>query len=150
MKRIIAMALAVGATLPALAEETPVDVVRGLFDAMRAGDGAAIMARVVPGASLDRLQRDGTLRRGSFDKWAAWVDTLDAGVADEQIFGVKTFHQDDDLATVHAPFVVSLNGEVKGCGVNQFTLVKTPDGWRVVYGVDKPTGQDCAAFRQAH
>lgn len=131
---------------PAFAQ-TPEDVVNQLFDAMRDSDGAAIRALVQPGAPLQRLKADGMLMDGSFEKWAAWVDTLEAGAADEHIFGVETFYGGPGFATVSAPFVIYLRGDLVGCGVNQFTLAKTTDGWRIVHGMDVQHQGDCTTYR---
>lgn len=136
------------ATPHAAAEETAEDVVVQLFDAMRAGDGDTIRAMVVADARLDRLQPDGTLRQGTFDRWINWVGQQAEGDADEQIFSVETLSRTDELATVWAPFTIRYKGEMVGCGVNQFTLGKTADGWRILYGIDKPAQEDCATFRE--
>lgn len=121
-------------------------VVVELFNAMRAGDGAALKALVVDDARLDRLQPDGTLRQGPFDRWINWVDQQEQGDADEQIFGVEVLSMSPELATVWAPFTVTYKGDLVGCGVNQFTLGKTADGWRVLYGIDMPSQEDCTTF----
>lgn len=146
-KSLLALAFGALVMTPAHAQDSAQDTVVKLFDGMRAGDGDAIRALVLPEARLDRLKADGTLHQSTFERWASWVDTLESGQADEQIFGVKTVAYSKELATVWAPFVVSLDGEVKGCGVNQFTLAHTAEGWRILYGIDKPTDEDCTAFR---
>lgn len=146
LRAIAAAGLAAMVSLPASAE-TPQDVIVKLFDAMRAGDGAALSALVVPDARLDRLQPDGTLRQGAFARWIAWVDEQAEGDADEQIFGVKTLSVSDELSTVWAPFTIRYKGELVGCGVNQFTLAKTGEGWRILYGIDMPSTEDCSTFR---
>lgn len=145
---IAALAIAVGSGAVA-ANDTPEDVINTLFHGMRAGDGSMIKALVMPDARLDRLQEDGSIRSGNFDSWINWVDTQNEGDADEQIFGVRTMSQTEELATVWAPFTLNYKGKLVSCGVNQFTLAKSSDGWRVVYGIDKhePKGTDCAAFR---
>ena len=118
---ILAVVLGAGR---AMAGDDAQAVVYALFDAMRAGDGAAVRALVVPDARLDRLRKDGTLHQGNFEAWASWVDQQAAGDADEQIFGVRTLSVSPELATVWAPFTVTYKGELVGCGVNQFTLAK--------------------------
>ena len=136
-------------SVEAIAETTPEDVIDTLFEGMLAGDGSVIRALVMPGARLDRLQEDGSIRGGNFESWISWVDTQNNGDANEQIFGVQTMSRTDELATVWAPFTLVYKGDLVGCGVNQFTLAKSVDGWRVVYGIDKhePKGTDCNAFR---
>ena len=134
---------------PALAHpETPEKTVLALFDAMRAGDGAAIRSLVRPAAVLQRVEADG-VRDSTFDAWATWVDTLDPGDADEQIFAVRveTFA---DLASVWAPFVIDLNGERVGCGVNHFTLARTGERWQIIHGVDVQDGGDCTTFQERY
>jgi len=134
------------ASMGAQAASTPEGVVDELFDAMRAGNGDALRVLVVADARLDRLQPDGSLRQGTFERWINWVDEQNKGDADEQIFGVQTLSKSAELATVWAPFTITYKGELVGCGVNQFTLGKTVDGWRVLYGIDMPSEQDCAAY----
>ncbi|SDD92551.1 hypothetical protein [Kordiimonas lacus] len=148
MKPLLMAALMLGFSLPATASDGPAHVVTKLFDGMRAGDGDAIRALVVPGAKLDRLKKDGTLHQGTFEKWAGWVDTLKPGQADEQVFGVRVLQASDDLATVWAPFQVLFDGELVGCGVNQITLAREATGWRILYGIDQPTSEDCLTFRE--
>ncbi|WP_262693423.1 nuclear transport factor 2 family protein [Kordiimonas aquimaris] len=147
--KLVTLCAAAALSGAAIAETTPEDVVNTLFDGMRAGDGSVIRALVVPDARLDRLNGDGSIRGGNFERWISWVDTQNDGDANEQIFGVQTMSRTDELATVWAPFTLVYKGEMVGCGVNQFTLAKSSDGWRVVYGIDKhePKGTDCNAFR---
>jgi len=133
----------------AVAEETAIDVVNILFEAMRQGDGAAISAIVEKEARLDRLQLDGTLQHGTFSDWIAWVNDQGVGDANEQIFGVKTLQASPELATVWAPFIIHYKGKLAGCGVNQFTLAKSSEGWRILYGIDTPHKGDCDAYRSS-
>jgi hypothetical protein len=147
MRAVFALLAGMIMSAPTLAETTPEGVVNELFDAMRAGDGAAIRALVNEGAPLQRLAADGTLREDSFEKWSAWVDTLDAGDVDELVFGVETFYGGPGFATVSAPFVIYMKDELVGCGVNQFTMVKITDGWRIVHGIDVQHEGNCRTYR---
>ncbi|RMB12200.1 hypothetical protein BXY39_0692 [Eilatimonas milleporae] len=123
----------------------PLAVVTALFDAMRAGDGAAVRPLVMEGASLNRVMADGRRRAGSFETWANWVDRQDAGAADERIFNVRV-DRFGPLASVWAPFKLYFNGELATCGVNHFILNETDAGWRIVHGIDTPHAGDCATF----
>ncbi|MEO1476531.1 MAG: hypothetical protein AAFS13_09130 [Pseudomonadota bacterium] len=127
---------------------SPEATVRALFDAMRAGNGDSVRALVRDGAPLQRATPDG-VRDITFEDWASWIDTLEPSQADEQIFSVevKIF---GILASVWAPFVISLNGEVAGCGVNHFLLAEEAAGWIVIHGADTPYDGDCGAFRSAY
>jgi len=145
-KILLAGIAALTASTGVFAASTPEGVVDELFDAMRAGDGAALRALVVADARLDRLQPDGSLRQGTFERWISWVDQQSEGDADEQTFGVQTLSKSAELATVWAPFTIRYKGELVGCGVNQFTLGKTGEGWRVLYGIDMPSTDDCTTY----
>ncbi len=147
MKKFMTVVVAtLGIALPINAQSGAEEVVEKLFDAMRAGDGAAIRAMVVDDARLDRLQPDGSLRQGTFDRWINWVDQQAEGDADEQTFGVEVLSKSEELATVWAPFTIRYKGDLVGCGVNQFTLGKTAEGWRILYGIDMPATTDCETF----
>ena len=126
--------------------DTPLDVVNALFDAMRAGDGAKVRSLALENAPLDRAQADGNIRRGTLQAWSEWVDRQEAGDADEQIFATKVA-EFGGTANVFAPFVLHYKGNLVGCGVNQFMLAKTTEGWRISYGIDTPHSGDCKTFR---
>lgn len=145
-RKYLAAVAMVFAVSPAGAAQSPEDVVITLFNGMRSGDADAIRALVVPDARLDRLHPDGRLQQGTFERWINWVGQQAEGDADEQIFGVETLSKSEELATVWAPFTIRYKGELVGCGVNQFTLGKTADGWRILYGIDKPAQTDCETF----
>jgi len=146
--RTFILAIAMTVSLPVWGEtETPIDMVHQLFDGMREGDGPKMAAMVVADARLDRLQPDGSLKQGTFARWIAWAGKQTPGDADEQIFGVKILSESPELATVWAPFTIDYKGKQVGCGVNQFTLAKTAEGWKFLYGIDMPHEGDCAAFR---
>lgn len=126
--------------------ESPKAVIEKLFDGMRAGDGDMIRALVTDGASLDRVTKDGELRTGGFERWIAWVDQQKEGDADERIFAVKT-QEFDNLATVWAPFILYYKGDLVGCGVNQFTLAKVANVWKIVHGIDTAHNGSCEGFQ---
>ncbi|HPF45893.1 MAG: nuclear transport factor 2 family protein [Alphaproteobacteria bacterium] len=113
-----------------------------VFAAMRAGDAETLKTLILPDTPLDRANPDKPVTRGISKDWIDWVSTLKPGQADEQIFDVK-IHVEGPLAVAWAPFTIALDGELKSCGVNQFTLVKQPDGWRVAYLIDTHTPEKC-------
>jgi hypothetical protein len=126
--------------------ETPEGAIQKLFDGMRAGNGQAIRQLVLEGAQLDRVTKDGELRRGGFERWINWVDQQSAGDADEEIFAVRT-QEFGGLATVWAPFILHYKGELAGCGVNQFTLARQETTWKIVHGIDTAYDGDCSEFK---
>lgn len=117
-------------------------VVDQIFDAMRAGDAETINKLVLPETSLDRIMAGKPLNHGQLSDWVNWVATLKPGQADEQIFDVVV-QVEGPLATVWAPFTIAIDGVMKSCGVNHFTLVKLEDGWKVAYLIDTHTPEKC-------
>lgn len=115
-----------------------------VFNAMRAGDDEALKNLLLPDTNLDRISPDKPIERGDSSGWISWVGTLKPGQADEQIFDVK-IHVEGPLAVAWAPFTIAIDGELKSCGVNQFTLVKHADGWKVAYLIDTHTPEKCIA-----
>lgn len=113
-----------------------------VFDAMRAGDDEALKLLLLPDTKLDRISPDKPVERGDSSGWIGWVSTLSPGQADEQIFDVK-IHVEGPLAVAWAPFTIAIDGELKSCGVNQFTLVKHANGWKVAYLIDTHTPEKC-------
>lgn len=113
-----------------------------VFDAMRAGDGESLNSLILDDASLDRIAPNKAVERGTSTDWINWVSTLSPGQADEQIFDVE-IKVEGPLATAWAPFTIAIDGVLKSCGVNHFTLVKMADGWKVAYLIDTHTPEKC-------
>ncbi|MBL4603991.1 MAG: nuclear transport factor 2 family protein [Emcibacteraceae bacterium] len=129
-----------GATPEEIAEVRA--VLDQVFDAMRAGDDEALKSLLLPDTALDRISPDKPVVRDDASGWIEWVGSLKPGQADEQIFDVE-IHVEGPLAVAWAPFTIAIDGELKSCGVNQFTLVKHPEGWRVAYLIDTHTPEKC-------
>lgn len=149
MRLILTSLAALLTTSAAAAQDTPRAAIDALFDAMRAGDGEAVRMVVSEGASLGRIEADGSVRPSSFDDWANWVDTQNAGDADEQIFDVQV-HQSGNLASVWAPFTLTYKGDLVGCGVNTFILAWDNDRWAIIHGTDTQDSGDCTTFEERY
>lgn len=86
--------------------------------------------------------------------WQDWVATLEVGQAEEELFDVEV-EQYGKLASVWAPFVIRIDGELRGCGVNQFTMADVGEDdapeWRIVAGIDVQGDKgECAGIGQRH
>lgn len=147
MKKIIGgLALAISMSVTVSAAETPEGTINDLFDAMRAGDGAAIRALWVnEDAKLARITPEGEYRNNGYTRWADWVDQQEQGDADERIFNVQV-DEFGNLATVWAPFKIWYKGDLVGCGVNHFTLIKQEGDWRIAHGIDTQHTGDCNTY----
>ena len=122
------------------AAETPAHAavraaVTALFDAMRAGDGAAVRAAFHPDAALMSVGagRDGALRvqGGEVEGFATAVGTPHDAVWDERIGPVEV-RVDGPLATAWMPYRFYLGDTFSHCGVNAFQLADTGAGWQIV------------------
>ncbi len=125
---------------------SPEEAVRAIldevFDAMRAGDDEKLKTLILPDTSLDRISPNKAVERGEASGWIGWVGTLNPGQADEQIFDVE-IKIEGPLATAWAPFTIAIDGELKSCGVNHFTLIKSEESWKVAYLIDTHTPEKC-------
>lgn len=118
------------------------ELLNNVFDAMRAGDDETLKTLILEDTKLDRISPDQPVTRGVSADWIGWVGTLSPGQADEQIFDVE-INVEGPLATAWAPFTIAIDGELKSCGVNHFTLVKTDGEWKVAYLIDTHTPEKC-------
>lgn len=126
---------------------TPEAAVHSMMRAMYQGDAGMVDQVFLDGAQLRRVRSDGEVRPDGLSRWRDWVGTLDPGQAHEELFAV-TSEQFGNLATVWAPFIVSVDGAVVGCGVNTLTLARTDETWRIVFGMDTGEPADtCGDFK---
>lgn len=126
---------------------TPEAAVYSMMRAMYQGDAAMVDQVFHDTATLRRVTFDGELRPDGLQRWRDWVATLEVGDAHEELFAV-TSQQHGKLATVWAPFVISVNGARVGCGVNTMVLTETETGWRVIFGMDtSEPAEMCDGFR---
>jgi len=115
--------------------------------AMYQGDAARIDQIFRDGAALQRVEIDGNVMGDGLERWRNWVSTLELGQAHEEIFAVEV-QEFGNLASVWAPFVITFNGEIAGCGINQLSMARQNESWQVVSGMDIPAPKDtCENFK---
>lgn len=126
---------------------TPEAVAFSMMRAMYQGDQSMIDAIFLDSATLRRVTADGEVRPDGLQGWRDWVGTLEEGDAYEELFGV-TSNTFGNLATVWAPFMISVKGELVGCGVNQLTLARVDGDWRAIFVMDTHEPRDtCGDFK---
>ncbi|MEM9571120.1 MAG: hypothetical protein AAF996_06615 [Pseudomonadota bacterium] len=126
---------------------TPETTAYSMMRAMYQGDADLVDQVFTSDAQLRRVTSEGELRPDGLQRWRDWVGTLAVGDAHEALFGVtsETF---GNLATVWAPFTITYQGEMVGCGINQLTLAKIDENWRVVFGIDTQAPKNtCDTFK---
>lgn len=115
-------------------------VVTRLFDAMRAGDSAAVRAVFHPKAAMatagPRLDIDGV------DAFARAVGTPHADQWDERIYA-PVIHVDGALATVWTEYSFFIGGKFSHCGTDAFQLVRLDEAWRIFALVDTRRRTGC-------
>lgn len=129
---------------------TPEAAVASMMRAMYQGDAEMVDQVFLDGAQLRRVRSDGEVRPDGLQGWRDWVGTLAPGQAHEELFAV-TSERFGPLATVWAPFTVSVDGALVGCGINTLTLARTDDAWRIVFGMDTGEPADtCGDFKSRY
>ena len=123
-------------------------VAQGLFDAMEAGDTAAVRAAFAPGALLLglRTRADGTVayQRLTVDQFVGFMARDTRGVWLERAFHPEV-RISGTLATVWADYDFHLGGEFSHCGVDALQLLRFEDGWKIVSLADTYVRDGCPA-----
>ena len=126
---------------------TPRATAYSLMIAMYRGDVAMVDAVFADGGTLRRVSADGTVSGDARQAWQNRVSTFEVGQVNEEIFKLK-IEQFENLATVWAPFVIRVNGDIAGCGVNHLAMVRDGENWRIAAGMDTPAPKEsCAEFK---
>ena len=144
---IAAMAAAPGPADAQESEEAAVmAVIEEMFDAMRAGDSAAMRALLHPtatGASVSLREGVPTLtREESLDDFVQAVGTPHEEVWDERIWDAEV-RVDGNLATAWMKYAFYAGDEFSHCGVDAFQLFKGEDGWKVFHIADTRRREAC-------
>jgi hypothetical protein len=141
-----APAAAAPATNPAADRAEALGVVKKLFDAMRAGDSAAVRAVFHPQAQLSSalIGRDGApqVRIDSLSSFLKAVGTPHAEVWDERTSG-EVVHLDGPLAVVWTRYAFYAGTKFSHCGVDAFQIARTSAGWRIVSLIDTRQRTGC-------
>ncbi len=148
MRTILALfALLLPAT--ARAQPTPADeamaAVTALFEGMKAADSSAVAHVLHPDARLvTAAVREGVpaVVPTPIPAFLAGVAGAAPGALDERLYDVEV-RADGTMAAVWAPYRFYLNGQFSHCGVNQFTLARTADGWKILHILDTRRRADC-------
>ena len=143
---LAAMAMPAPAAAQDSEEAAVMAAVEAMFDAMRAGDSAAMRAVLHPtatGASVSVREGVPTLtREESLDGFVQAVGTPHEEVWDERIWDAEV-RIDGNLATAWMKYAFYLGAEFSHCGVDAFQLFKDEDGWKVFHIADTRQREGC-------
>jgi hypothetical protein len=140
------LSIAINVFAPQSATDAIKQTINTMFEAMKKGD--TILLRPV-------FSKDMVLQSVSTNKEGKTVLTTDK--ADDFVKIVGTPHAltyderivygdikiDGDLASVWAPYKFYLGDKFNHCGVDVFQLMKTTDGWKIIYIVDTRRKDNC-------
>lgn len=150
MKKILLFNLLLGISTGVFAQQSATDAVKQsvntMFDAMRKGDSTLLKSVFSKDMVLQSIStgKDGkaVLKTENGQDFAKSIGTPHTAVYDERIaFGdVKI---DGELANVWAPYQFYLGDKFSHCGVDVFQLMKTADGWKIIYIVDTRRKDNC-------
>lgn len=84
----------------------------------------------------------GMIKGGDKASFIASVAKTEAGVLNEQISNLEINTQ-DGLSTIWMDYSFYLNGNFSHCGVNNFTLAKEGNEWKIISIVDTRSKSDC-------
>jgi hypothetical protein len=117
-----------------------------LFDAMRKGDSTLLRSVFSKDMILQSVSNNkegkAVLSTEKADGFVKTIGTPHLLVYDERIV-FDAIKIDGDLASVWAPYKFYLGDKFSHCGVDVFQLIKTPDGWKIIYIVDTRRKDNC-------
>jgi len=150
MKRLFFFTITILLSACAFAQQSATDGVKQsintMFDAMRKGDSTmlkSVFAKEMVLQSISTNKEGKTvISVDSANDFAKAIGTPHKGVYDERIV-YGDIKIDGDLASVWAPYKFYLDDKFSHCGVDVFSLMKTPAGWKIIYIVDTRRKDNC-------
>jgi hypothetical protein len=150
MKRVLLLLIAVFTVITSFAQKADTasikQTINTLFDGMRKGDSTLLLSVFAKDMILQSVAEDASgkaiLSTEKADGFVKAIGTPHKMVYDERItFG--TINIDGDLASVWAPYKFYLGDKFSHCGVDVFQLLKTAEGWKIIYIVDTRRKDNC-------
>ncbi|MEO1656877.1 MAG: hypothetical protein AAFR65_04080 [Pseudomonadota bacterium] len=115
-------------------EERVLDLLDRFFVALERADLNVMRSIVDENADVTTLipDNDGTVVVNTVtrDGWLAGLDGME-GVIVELYWSPKVEISPIGLSHAWVPYVVEVNGKRSHCGVDAFTMVERPEGWRI-------------------
>jgi hypothetical protein len=140
----VALAAFQAPSQPAVTQSEIMVPVYSFFDAIAHRDKAAMLAQTVPDTEVT-INREGGLRHLTIDNLADLVVNLKGGTLAEPIHD-PIMLVDNNVASVWAPFVFTIDGKPTNCGTDIFTLAKLNGKWLIV-NLTYNSKKNCEAAR---
>ncbi|MCR8559168.1 nuclear transport factor 2 family protein [Mucilaginibacter sp. BJC16-A38] len=150
MKKLLPAIILLMISISTFAQQSATDGVKQsintMFDAMRKGDSTLLKSVFAKEMVLQSVStgKDGksAISTDSANDFAKIIGTPHTGVYDERIV-YGDIKIDGDLASVWAPYKFYLGDKFSHCGVDVFSLMKTANGWKIIYIVDTRRKDNC-------
>lgn len=152
MKKLLFLSLVLSTTLLSAQEtnerEAVLEVIKAVFDGMRAGDSAAMRPLFHPDIRMQTTFIDDEGRpmmaEGSLGRWLEGVGApkAEGEIWDEKIWSYD-IQVDQNLATAWTEYTFYRGDELSHCGVNAFQLFKGEQGWQIFQITDTRRREAC-------
>lgn len=127
-------------------EEAIKKTINQLFDGMRKADSNLVKQAFSDDAILQTIAKtkDGKalIKSADLNSFIASIAKPHPEIYDERIAFTKLLI-DDNLASVWTDYKFYIGDRFSHCGVNSFQLVKTENGWKIVYLIDTRRKENC-------
>jgi hypothetical protein len=126
-----------------------VTVVRTVFNGMRTRDTASMRAQFHSSATLRSANYDRTgkavISEDGVNDWISGVGGAPPTMVIDERLGPPVVQVDGNLASVWVYYELYVSDRFSHCGADQFTLGRTPDGWKIIGVADsRRRGPSCA------
>lgn len=131
---VVAVFLATGVSAQKNADKKAVLAVPDkLFAAMEGSDPEGIRALFLPEARLFALiaQKEGPPRIVNFTAESFSTNFADSNRPVKEVMHSTKVDVDGDWATVWGRYVFFSDNKISHCGINQFNLFRTAEGWKI-------------------
>jgi hypothetical protein len=150
MKKLLLINLLVAISAGVFAQQTDTlaikQAINTLFDGMRKGDSTTLRSVFSKDMILQSISnnKEGktVLSIDKADDFVKAIGTPHTSLYDERIV-FNDIKIDGSLASVWAPYQFYLGDKFNHCGVDVFQLMKTADGWKIIYIVDTRRKDNC-------
>ncbi len=123
--------------------------VNTVFEGMKKCDSAMVKSVFASGAVLQTIRNsnDGLSGTITGDRLEPWLKAIAQPKSADQVWDEKmNFDQiliDGNMAQVWGSYTFHIGTKFSHCGTDNMTLVKYPDGWKIVYLIDTSRRDKC-------
>ncbi len=118
------------------------------FTGLGQKDTLMIRETLIENASLESVGPKGEVQVSTFSGFLKNLASLPELELEERLINMEV-RNDGSLAMVWAPYEFYINGEMSHCGSNLFTLIHTPEGWKIRHIIDSRK-KDCTQRPPGH